>query len=315
MKTSAAIDQLSLFLEESQRHQALPVVVKTTFTAEPRESGGIIVADSLRMQVYDHPALGLEAGTGTSETECDWSAFLRQYGRAPSLRDKKKPWHYRGWLLYYRLLLESHPLISNRWDYWCRTMRHGRVLPEPIPQIHFEGIADPAIFKNIERWIRLVDAHASGWSAVDKLIDWLLWGVGFLPKPPELPEDLSEQLYRQVDIGPMLLKPHDYFGEWIALQKGNWNLRAFYPTPHSIVEMMVRMLMNPEEDLREKTVMDPCVGSGRMLLHASNFSLRLYGIDIDASLVKLTYLNGAFYVPWILRPFPIRFFRETKTQN
>jgi hypothetical protein len=124
-----------------------------------------------------------------------------------------------------------------------------------------------------------------------------------------------EQLYRQVDIGPMLVKPHDYFGAWIALQKGNWNPRAFYPTPHGVVEMMVRVLLNDEEDFRDKTVMDPCVGSGRMLMHASNFSLRLYGIDIDASLVKLTYLNGALYVPWILRPFPARFFHRHNLQN
>jgi len=79
--------------------------------------------------------------------------------------------------------------------------------------------------------------------------------------------------------------------------------------------MMVRVLLNDEEDFRDKTVMDPCVGSGRMLMHASNFSLRLYGIDIDASLVKLTYLNGALYVPWILRPFPTRFFRLRNAQN
>jgi hypothetical protein len=43
------------------------------------------------------------------------------------------------------------------------------------------------------------------------------------------------------------------------------------------------------------------VGSGRMLPHATNYSLRLYGVDIDPTLVKVTLVDGAFYVPWILR--------------
>lgn len=322
MKTSVPTDQLSLFLEDAHHERPLPVVVHaaihTANITTRRRPTPIVVGDALRIPVPSRNVPESE-GEPISETncttECEWSAFLRMHGRVPTIGDEKKPWHYRGWLLYYRLLLEAHPGVGKRWDYWCRTMATGSVLPEPIPQIHFAEAADPSVFKQIERWVRLVDSHASGWSAIDKLIDWLLWGMGHLPKPPDLPEALSQELYRQVDIGPMLLKPHDYLGEWIALQKGNWNPRAFYPTPHTVVEMMVRMQVNDSEDARDKTVMDPCVGSGRMLMHASNFSLRLYGIDIDPSLVKLTYLNGAFYVPWILRPFPTAFFRKREIPN
>jgi hypothetical protein len=155
-----------------------------------------------------------------------------------------------------------------------------------------------------------VDHHISGWSAIDKLLDLFLWGFGHSKQEPSLPPELNEALYQQVNIGPMLLAPHDYLGEWIAMQKGQWNPHAFYPTPHSVVECMVRVLLETDEDLRAKTVMDPCVGSGRMLMHASNYSLRLHGVDIDPTLVKLTYLNGALYVPWLLRPFPETLFSE-----
>lgn len=202
----------------------------------------------------------------------------------------------------------KHPGVGRRWDYWYRTMATGRLLNEPIPKIAFYDVADREVFKSIEQWVRIVDRYSSGWSAVDKLLDWLLWGFGHLKQEPQLTPELNENLYRQVNIGPLLLKPYDYLGEWIALQKGNWNPNAFYPTPHSVVECMVRMTMEEHKDARTKTVMDPCVGSGRMLLHATNYSLRLYGMDIDPTLVKLTYVNGALYVPWILRPFPDKFF-------
>jgi hypothetical protein len=240
--------------------------------------------------------------------ESEWSLFLREHGRVPLLEDEKKPWQYRGWLLYYRLLLDGYPGIGGRWDYWYRTMTAGRLLSEPIPKITFCDTGDKQVFKSIEQWVRIVDRYAGGWSAVDKLLDWFLWGFGHLKQEPQLSAELNENLYRQVNIGPLLLKPYDYLGAWIAMQKGNWNPNGFYPTPHSVVECMVRMTMEEHEDARTKTVMDPCVGSGRMLLHASNYSLRLYGVDIDPTLVKLTYVNGALYVPWILRPFPERFF-------
>jgi hypothetical protein len=46
------------------------------------------------------------------------------------------------------------------------------------------------------------------------------------------------------------------------------------------------------------------VGSGRMLLHASNFSLCLYGVDIDPLAVAMCKINGALYAPWMSFPLP-----------
>jgi hypothetical protein len=45
-----------------------------------------------------------------------------------------------------------------------------------------------------------------------------------------------------------------------------------------------------------------------MLLHASNYSLRLFGVDIDPLLVKTALVNGALYAPWMVRPFPDHYF-------
>src|SRR5258708_39219354 len=67
--------------------------------------------------------------------DLDWVRFSQEHGRIPMICDEKKPWEYRGWLIYYRLLLEETGKVGHRWDYWTRTMNAGHVLNEEIPQI------------------------------------------------------------------------------------------------------------------------------------------------------------------------------------
>lgn len=177
--------------------------------------------------------------------DCEWVSFLRSHRRVPHIGDDKKPWEYRGWLMYYRLLLEDHLDIPKRWDYWYRTMAAGHLLDEPIPKIRFGGVDSGGRsegHKLIDQWIRLVERFGEGWSSpMTLLLDWLLWGFGLSAERPAVTPQLNEQLYRAVNIGPMVLHPYDYFGEWIALQKGHWNPNAFYPTPHEVVELMVEI--------------------------------------------------------------------------
>ena len=45
--------------------------------------------------------------------------------------------------------------------------------------------------------------------------------------------------------------------------------------------------------------MDPCCGTGIMLLYASNHSLNLYGNDISPLLVKMAKINAFIYIPWL----------------
>jgi hypothetical protein len=51
-------------------------------------------------------------------------------------------------------------------------------------------------------------------------------------------------------------------------------------------------------------VNDPCVGSGCMLLHASNFSMNLWEQDIDRLAIAMCKINGALYAPWLAFPLP-----------
>jgi N-6 DNA Methylase len=87
-----------------------------------------------------------------------------------------------------------------------------------------------------------------------------------------------------------------------------WNPTGFFPTPHSVVEMMVRMTLQEQakdgQEPRTRSVCDPAVGSGRMLLHASNLTLNLWGQDIDPMAVTMCKINGALYAPWLSFPLP-----------
>jgi hypothetical protein len=243
---------------------------------------------------------------------CDFSAFVAERGRPPFLGDQPAPWHYRGWLLWYVLLAqETHPDVPDRWGYWARTMQAGRLLDEPIPRVEFSDSADAAVTRDLEKWIGILDEKFGSWSSLYRLLDWLAWGLAVSQEDPDLSEDVSEKLYRAVDIGPMLLHPHDYLGNCLAELKsgghGKWkNPSGFYPTPHCVVECMVRMTMadSKGQDMRRASVCDPCVGTGRMLLHASNYSLNLWGMDIDPVVTRACLINGALYAPWLVRPFP-----------
>lgn len=170
------------------------------------------------------------------------------------------------------------------------------MLDEPIPQIAF-GPPDNKVFSRLHDWSRLIGQDCGGWSDFRILLDWMCWGLSLAHDEPHLSEEVNGRLYRQVDLTPMLETPHGYLGEYVAAGKSRgWNPTGFYPTPHNVVECMVRMLLHDTtqdgHDSRTLSVCDPCVGSGRMLLHASNLSLCLFGQDIDPLAVAMCKING-----------------------
>ena len=239
----------------------------------------------------------------------DLIAFFQREGRLPRLEDRPPPWHYCGWLLPYVIQLHTLiPAVADRWSYHMRTLEGGRLLDEPIPQIAF-GPPDNKVFALLRDWSRLIGRDCGGWSDFHVLLDWLCWGLSLSKEAPRLSEETNEKLYRQVNLQPLLETPYDYLGEYVATSKAKgWNPTAFYPTPHNVVELMVQMVLSDAEaegrDLRVRTVNDPCVGSGRMLLHASNFSLCLYGQDVDPLVITICKINGALYAPWLSFPMP-----------
>jgi hypothetical protein len=247
----------------------------------------------------------------------DLMEFVASHHRFPRIGDAIAPWHYRGWLLAYVILIhERCPAVADRWGYHLRTLEGGRLLDEPIPQITF-GEPDKTIFSKLHQWSAIINRDCGGWSDFRSLLDWLMWGLAVSKEESNLTEPVNEKLYRAVDVGPLLVRPYDYLGEFVSQGKAKgWNPTAFFPTPHNVVELMIRMTMADNHkdgrDPRLMSVNDPCVGSGRMLLHASNFSLDLFGQDIDPLAVAMCKINGALYAPWLSFPLPDSILGTTK---
>jgi len=239
-------------------------------------------------------------------TVCD---FLQAEGRLPKLGDPEPPWFFKGWALpYVQQIHATHPDVPDRWGYLLRTREAGPLLAEPIPPIHF-GPPDPKVAGMLDQWTRTVGWDMGGWSDFRVLIEWLCWSLGLSTELPDLKPETHEKLYRTVNLGPLLAAPRDYLGTWVSERKAaGWNPSGFYPTSHEVCELMVAMTMHDHEqegrDTRTLSVCDPCVGTGRMLLHASNLSLNLYGQDIDPLVCAITKINGALYAPWIVCPLP-----------
>jgi len=215
----------------------------------------------------------------------------------------------KGWLMPY--LIEIDSFISKRWDYWLRTLQAGNLLDEPIPQISFEGEGHTSseTMKMLRKCLDDYCCYAQSISLPD-FFEWLLWGFNDpdqTERPYKINEKINEHWYRNFNLGLMIQHPHDYLGDLLADSKAGktyWNNpHAFFPTPHNVCEMMYKMTIG--DDLKaDASVCDPCAGTGRMLMCASNHSVNLWGIDIDRTCVMGCKINGYLYIPWLVKPAP-----------
>lgn len=223
----------------------------------------------------------------------------------------------RGWLL--PILSGFDTLLWGRWHYWEKTMMTGALLDEPIPQIEWVEDARTPARKMWEAALDCVPSHGqrksmASWEHVNYALDWVLYGFAHESQPEAPPEPhgcegASDRLWQVFCLEAAQLWPHDYLGDLLAESKHGRG-SGFFPTPMSLVGYMTQLTFEARGDVdrrREKT-RDPCLGTGRFLLEASNYSLRLYGIDIDRTVLKAAVVNGYLYAPWLVRPFP--FLRE-----
>lgn len=248
----------------------------------------------------------------TVPSVCD---FFNQHGRLPRIEDEgPRPWEYWGWLLAYVILAnQMHPAVPDRWGYHLRTLDAGRLLDEPIPRIEFTdyhyGQSLVPGLKMIQKLEDIIERDHGSWTAFNELVDWLAFGMAVSKEKPRNTDKISEELYRTCNIKPWVTDPSDYLGSFLSERRASgWNKSGFFPTPHSICEMMTLMTMSDRQqddrDPRTFSVSDPAVGTGRMLLHASNYSMSLCGQDIDPLVCKICLINGALYAPWLSFPLP-----------
>jgi hypothetical protein len=239
----------------------------------------------------------------------------------------------RGWML--PLLLEGDAYFGHgRWAWWCESM-DGTLPESPIPQINFVSASDNAVRPELQELSRnvaekgtyagpplsasgarkhlekLITKMGSGWESMLFLIRWIAWGLncGMDKERPQPRHSYGDEawdamLLKEFHLGRLQAADCDVLGSYIAEANGNgFNPHAFFPTPMEVCTMMAQMTMadgpvNPERDSRLASVNDCCVGTGRMLLAASNFSVNLYATDIDPTMVDACSINCALYAPW-----------------
>jgi len=215
-----------------------------------------------------------------------------------------------GFLLPY--LLDFDSLTYGRWEYWFEATELGALPDRPIPPIDWQP-PYPRTRKMLETTLNLIPRHGSwqsmgGWEYLRYLLAWMLWGFGHPgygePEEPFGCEGASMRVYQALNACALTLWPADYFGDLMA-ENAYGRGQGFFPTPMEVCIMMADMLMgNTEEDLRAKTVCDPAVGTGRFLLAASNYSMCLFGQDIDPTMCMACLVNGYLFAPWMARPLP-----------
>jgi len=210
-----------------------------------------------------------------------------------------------GWLLPY--LIDIDELLWCRWKYWIEAREANKLPDRPIPIVTFghdgNHVEKSSGWRHISDCLELIDPYDGGSNRVELFLDWLLYGFGLHAQktlPQGMSHETSMKLYQFFDLAILMAFPYDYWGEILSFSSFGKRL-GFYPTPHNVVELMVKVGMM-QHNITD-TVLDPCVGTGRMLLHASNHSVQLYGMDINGLVLKAALVNGYCYAPWMVKPF------------
>jgi len=174
---------------------------------------------------------------------------------------------------------------------------------EPIPNIHFKPIIEypqKEVQKNLQDCLKNAAYQLS--HPLESFVDWILWGFNHGKDFPAISDKIDDYWYRTFNLGLFYKEPADHWPDLAMDVMGRNNPQGFFATPGSVVEMMVRMQFGDKPQHRHKrmSVLDPCCGTGGMLLYASNYSLNLFGQDISPLLTKMATINAFIYMPWLV---------------
>ncbi len=202
---------------------------------------------------------------------------------------------------HYRRLLKSRGTfgswqerlfdLSPRWQWYSQLLLKNTIPRAPWPHIHFVDDDD-----HVAGW--LVASCLKGGHALDELLKYVLHMLGHprYHQPPSKHFDF--------DLEKALTLHRDLFGDYYSeeMSHGLRSQTGYFPTPMSICNLIADMTLDRCDLLN--SVHDPCVGSGRMLMAASNRSLFLSGIDVNPVCVRMTFVNGYLFAPQLVIPPP-----------
>ena len=196
--------------------------------------------------------------------------------------------------------------LSHRWQWWCLVLQNKRVPPATVlayPKIDFiDHFSDSSLP------MRMLKDCLDRFHDVrfDDFLDWILYRCGD-PQTKELPRNLRQKHVDHwtelFDLKMLLDHPGDWLGHYyeqnIISRSGRKGM-GFFSTPMNLCTMICQMVLTEKDLLAE--VNEPCVGTGRFLMAASNYCLHLSGQDINQTVIKICKINGWLYIPSLVIP-------------
>ena len=229
------------------------------------------------METINHLLVPIEPGT-TSATDRAFSGLM-------TLR--------KGWASWRPALFD----LSPRWQWWSLALLTKSLPPLPYPKIEFA-----ASFPDHAAPMRMIRECLDGQERrFEDLLDYLLFCFGSsdqreMPRRVAL-EDL--RYWRKIlDLKVLMDHPGDWLGAWYETHEASRSFKGatgFFSTPPALCRLMVELTL--QDAKLTDSVHEPCVGSGRILLEASNRVLNLSGMDVNPTLVKICQVNSWLYMP------------------
>ena len=154
------------------------------------------------------------------------------------------------------------------------------------------------------------NVHVGQYERLEFLVEWLLWSFGHpgIEEPEQRYKSntpWSIILYQLFNLEPLLAYPYDYWANLLAESESQSSKKklGYFPTPAPVSEFIAKIAGHhiAKKGISER-ICEPCVGTGSMLLHASNLSLNLVGVDINPLALKLCLINSYLFIPWMAQP-------------
>lgn len=109
--------------------------------------------------------------------------------------------------------------------------------------------------------------------------------------------NLAGDLIKRYDLSLLKSDRHDYLGDlYVENQsKLGQTYKGQFLTPDPVVEFIVASTIGKTD--KKLNVLDPCVGTGRFLIKASEYApnAELYGVDIDIRALRIAFTNCAIH--------------------
>jgi type I restriction-modification system DNA methylase subunit len=212
-------------------------------------------------------------------------------------------------------LISADEKTTKRWEWHLNNLTKNKIIL-PIPQIKFLETVEPNTMKMLRTMTNTIKEEGHyGSQAAEKLVEWLAWGfaikdVNNFP----ITQKVNDKLKEQFKLQSLLENPSDYFAVLLA-ESGHSGGPGWFGTPMNITTMMTQILFNKENPKPWEGMNEPCLGTGSMLLPASNYCLNMTGQDISPIMILTAKVNFTLYIPWAVVPYPDKMLKKLEEES